>query len=201
VRRRLEAALASRWTKVGLFLLCLAPLVLLVARVGRHHATANPIEFVEHWLGNWTLRLLLATLAVTPLRKLLHLSNLIRLRRMLGLFAFFYGCLHLLAWVALDHFFAWPEMWADVYKRRYITLGLAALLLLVPLAVTSTAGWMRRLGGKRWQRLHRLVYAAAALGVAHYYWLVKSDHSKPLAYGALLALLMAARLALRLRGR
>lgn len=201
MRRRLEAVLASRWTKAGLFLLCLAPLALLVARVSRHQATANPIEFVEHWLGDWTLRLLLATLAVTPLRKLLHLSNLIRLRRMLGLFAFFYGCLHLLAWVALDHFFAFAEMWADIAKRRYVTLGLAALLLLVPLAVTSTAGWMRRLGGKRWQRLHRLVYPAAALGVAHYYWLVKSDHRRPLAYAALLALLLAARLVPRLRGR
>jgi len=154
VRQRLDAALASRWAKVALFVAALVPLALLVLRVARHQASANPIEFIEHWLGDWTLRLLLATLAITPLRKLLHLPRLVRLRRMLGLFAFFYACLHLLAWVVLDHFFAFQAMWADVLKRRYITVGATALALLVPLAVTSTDGWMRRLGGKRWQRLH-----------------------------------------------
>ncbi len=199
--RRLDAALASKWAKVVLFLACLVPLAALVARVLRHQATANPIEFVEHWLGDWTLRLLLATLAVTPLRKLLRLPRLVRFRRMLGLFAFFYGSLHLLAWVGLDRFFALSEMWADVLKRRYITVGFAAFLLLVPLAVTSTAGWMRRLGGRRWQRLHRLVYLAAVFGVVHYLWLVKSDRTRPLRYAAILALLFAARLAPLLRER
>lgn len=192
--QRLDAALASRWAKVLLFLACLVPAALLVARVVRHEASANPIEFVEHWLGDWTMRLLLATLAITPLRKLLHLPRLVRLRRMLGLFAFAYGLLHLAAWVVLDHFFAFREMWADVLKRRYITVGVAALLLLVPLAVTSTDAWMRRLGGKRWQRLHRLVYVAAVLGVVHYWWLVKSDHTRPLVYALILAALLGARL-------
>jgi len=199
VRRAVESALASRWAKVVLFVLCLVPAALLVWRVLHGRATANPIEFVEHWLGDWTLRLLLATLAITPLRKLLHLSQLVRFRRMLGLFAFFYGLLHLSAWVVLDHFFAWGEMWADVLKRRYITVGFTALVLLVPLAVTSTKGWMRRLGGKRWQRLHRLIYVAAALGVVHYWWLVKSDITKPLEYAAVLAVLLGMRLALARR--
>lgn len=196
--RRLDAALASRWAKVVLFIVASAPLALLAAKVARHQASANPIEFVEHWLGDWTLRLLLATLAVTPLRKALHLPRLVRFRRMLGLFAFAYGLLHLAAWVVLDHFFALAAMGADLLKRRYITVGAAALLLLVPLAVTSTNGWMRRLGGKRWQRLHRLVYLAAALGVVHYFWLVKSDRTKPAEYAIVLAVLLAARLVPRL---
>lgn len=199
MRRAVESALASRWAKVALFALCLVPAALLLWRVLHGQATANPIEFVEHWLGNWTLRLLLATLAITPLRKLLHLAQLVRFRRMLGLFAFFYGCLHLAAWVVLDHLFAWREMWADVIKRRYITVGFTALVLLVPLAITSTKGWMLRLGGKRWQRLHRLIYPAAILGVVHYWWLVKSDITEPLEYAVVLAVLLAARRARRRR--
>ncbi len=195
----IQRALASRWAKVVLFPLCLVPTAVLAWRVVHHDATANPIEFVEHWLGDWTLRLLLVTLAITPLRNFLHLPQLVRFRRMLELFAFFYGCLHFLAWVVLDHFFAWREMWADVLKRRYITVGFTALMLLVPLAVTSTNGWMRRLGGKRWQKLHRLIYVAAVLGVVHYWWLVKSDIHLPLEYAVVLALLFGARIALRLR--
>lgn len=194
MRRAVASALASRWAKVLLFGLCLVPLALLIVRVARNDATANPIEFVEHWLGDWTLRLLLVTLAVTPLRRLLHLPQLVRFRRMLGLFAFFYGVLHFAAWVVLDHFFAWREMGADVLKRRYITVGFIALALLVPLAITSTKGWMRRLGGKRWQRLHRLIYVAAILGVVHFSWLVKSDLTRPLRYGIVLGLLLLARL-------
>jgi len=194
VRRTAASALTSRWAKALLFGLCLVPLALLIVRVARNDATANPIEFVEHWLGDWTLRLLLVTLAVTPLRRLLHLVHLVRFRRMLGLFAFFYGVLHLAAWVVLDHFFAWREMGADVLKRRYITVGFIALALLVPLAITSTRGWMRRLGGKRWQRLHRLTYAAAILGVVHFSWLVKSDLTRPLRYGVVLLILLLARL-------
>jgi sulfoxide reductase heme-binding subunit YedZ len=197
VAKPVEKALASRWAKVVLFLLCLSPAAVLLWRVLHRDATANPIEFVEHWLGDWTLRLLLVTLAITPLRKLLHLPQLIRFRRMLGLFAFFYVCLHFLAWLVLDHFFAWREMWADVLKRRYITVGFTAFVLLVPLALTSTNGWMRRLGGKRWQKLHRLIYPAAILGVVHYWWLVKSDIHLPLEYAVVLAILLGARLALR----
>jgi len=196
VRRRVEAALAGNWAKVILFLLCLAPLAALILRLATGQATANPIEFVEHWTGDWTLRLLLATLAVTPLRRLLHLPQLVRFRRMLGLFAFFYGCLHFAAWIVLDHFFAFREMWADVLKRRYITVGFTGFILLVPLAITSTRGWMRRLGGKRWQHLHRAVYATAVLGVAHYTWLVKSDLTSPLRYAAVLTVLLAWRVVL-----
>ncbi len=192
--RRIDSLLASRWTKVVVFLVCLVPLGLLGGRVLRHDVTANPIEFVEHWFGDWTLRFLLITLAVTPLRKLLHLPLLVRYRRLLGLYAFFYATLHFLSWVVLDHFFAFSEMWADVLKRRYITVGFTAFVLLIPLAVTSTRGWIRRLGGKRWQRLHQAVYAAAVLGVVHYYWLVKSDVHKPLEYAAVLALLLGWRI-------
>ena len=177
---------------MAVFFACLAPIGVLGWKALHGGLTANPIEFVEHWFGDWTMRFLLLTLAVTPARKLLHLPLLIRYRRLLGLFAFFYVCLHFLAWVVLDHFFAWHEMWADVLKRRFITVGFAGFVLLVPLAITSTKAWIRRLG-KRWQRLHRLVYATAVLGVIHYWWLVKSDHTKPLQYAVILAALFAAR--------
>ena len=185
--------LASKWTKVSVFFLCLAPLGLLVWRGLHGGLGANPIEFITHATGDWTLRFLLITLAVTPLRKLLRQPQLIRFRRMLGLFAFFYACLHFTTYIWLDKFFDLAEMWADVAKRRFITVGFAGFVLLIPLAITSTAGWIRRLGGKRWQMLHRAIYASAAAGVVHYYWLVKSDHRMPLTYGAILALLLAIR--------
>src|SRR5205823_12745300 len=135
--------------------------------------------------GDWTLRFLLATLAITPARKLLHLPSLIKFRRMLGLFAFFYACLHFTTYIWLDKFFNVHEMLVDVAKRKFITVGFTAFVLLIPLAVTSTAGWIRRLGGKRWQTLHRLVYVSAICGVIHYLWLVKADIRKPLEYGAI----------------
>jgi sulfoxide reductase heme-binding subunit YedZ len=156
--------------------------------------TANPIEFITHATGDWTLRFLIITLCITPFRKILHLPELIRFRRMLGLFAFFYACLHFTTYVWLDKFFDLSEMWKDIAKRKYITVGFTAFLLLIPLAVTSTAGWIRRLGGKRWQMLHRLIYVSAALGVIHYYWLVKSAVIRPLAYGAIVAVLLLWRL-------
>ena len=131
------------------------------------------------------------TLAITPLRKILHQPQLIRFRRMLGLFAFFYVCLHFATWIGLDKFFDWSEMWKDVQKRRFITVGFAGFVLLIPLAITSTAGWIRRLGGKRWQLLHRAVYLTAILGVIHYYWLVKSDVTKPLQYAWMVGILLA----------
>lgn len=155
---------------------------------------ANPVEALEHGLGDWTLRFLLITLSITPLRKLLHAPALIRFRRMFGLFAFFYGCLHFTTYLGVDKFFNIHEILADVLKRKYITVGFSAFVLLIPLAVTSTAGWIRRLGGKRWQQLHRLIYVAAVLGVIHYLWLVKADIHKPLEYAAWLTVLLAYRL-------
>ena len=187
----IKAILLSKWTKVVVFALCLVPLTVLIWRGFHNNLTANPIEFITHSTGDWTMRFLLLTLAITPLRKMLHQPLLIRFRRMLGLFAFFYVCLHFSTWIGLDKFFDWNEMWKDVQKRRFITVGFAGFVLLIPLAVTSTAGWIRRLGGKRWQLLHRAIYVTAILGVIHYFWLVKSDISKPLQYAVILGLLLA----------
>ena len=151
---------------------------------------ANPIERITHSTGDWTLRFLLITLAITPVRKLLGIPWLIRFRRMFGLFAFFYGCLHFLTYIWLDKFFNLHEILADVAKRKFITIGFTAFVLLIPLALTSTTGWIRRLGGKRWQTLHRLIYVSAIAGVIHYLWLVKADIRKPVQYGILLGLLL-----------
>ena len=200
----INSILTSKWTKVVVFAACLVPLAILVLRGAQGDLTADPIAFITHRTGDWTLRFLVITLAITPLRKLFHLPQLIRFRRMMGLFAFFYVCLHFTTWIWLDKNFIWPELWKDVLKRPFITVGFTGLVLLVPLAITSTAGWIRRLGGKRWQALHRLVYVVAVLGIIHYYWLVKSDVRKPVFYGALVAILLAWRLGdwfLRRRGK
>ncbi|MCC6292587.1 MAG: sulfoxide reductase heme-binding subunit YedZ [Bryobacterales bacterium] len=188
--------LKSKWSKLAVWLASLAPAVWLGYGVYASRLGPNPIEAVTHATGDWTLRFLLASLAVTPARRLLRLPDLIRFRRMLGLWAFFYAFLHLMTWVWLDKFFDPAEMWADVQKRRFVTAGMAGFLCLVPLALTSTAGWIRRLG-RNWQRLHRLAYAAAAAGVVHYWWLVKSDIRLPALYGAILVGLLALRLAVR----
>jgi sulfoxide reductase heme-binding subunit YedZ len=190
-----------RWIKILVFLLCLAPLVRLGWLTWQQDLGANPIERITHFTGDWTLRLLVATLAVTPLRKLLSMPVLIRYRRMLGLFAFFYGSLHFLTYIWLDKFFDLHDVAKDIGKRPFITVGFTAFVLLIPLAVTSTAGWIRRMGGRRWQLLHRLIYATAALAVVHYYWLVKSDIRLPVFYGTLVAVLLGYRLAVYLRGR
>ena len=190
----MHALLNSKWSKPVVFLLCLLPLAALGSRALHGELTANPIEFITHSTGDWTLRFLVITLCITPFRKILHLPELIRFRRMLGLFAFFYACLHFTTYIWLDKFFDLSEMWKDIAKRKYITVGFTAFLLLIPLAVTSTAASIRRLGGKRWQRLHRLVYFSAALGVIHYYWLVKSAVIRPLTYGAIVAALLLWRL-------
>lgn len=182
-----------RIVKPLVFALCLAPLARLAWRAIDGDLGANPIEAVTRALGGWALTFLLASLAVTPLRRLSGVNSLIRLRRMLGLFAFFYAALHMSSYVGLDRFFDWRDIAADVVKRPYITIGVTAFVLLVPLAVTSTDGMVRRLGGKRWQRLHRLVYAIAALGVVHYLLLVKADVRKPLVYGGVLAVLLGYR--------
>jgi len=183
----------SRWTKAFAFALCLLPLALLVWRFYHDGLGANPIEYITHATGDWTLRFLLITLSITPLRRLLKQPDLITFRRMLGLYAFFYGCLHLTTWVWLDKFFDLNEMWADVVKRRFVTAGMLGFVLMIPLAVTSTKGWIRRLK-RNWQRLHWAIYPSAIAGVVHYYWLVKSDHRLPLMYGAILLILLAYRL-------
>jgi methionine sulfoxide reductase heme-binding subunit len=187
----IKAILLSKWSKIVVFALGLLPLAVLIWRGFHQDLTANPIEFITHTTGDWTLRFLVITLAISPLRKILRQPSLIRFRRMLGLFAFFYVCLHFATWIGIDKFFNWSEMWKDVQKRRFITVGFAGFVLLIPLAITSTAGWIRRLGGKRWQLLHRLIYLTATLGVVHYYWLVKSDVHKPLEYAWMVGILLA----------
>lgn len=185
--------------KILVFLGCLVPLVRLLYLAYMGDLGANPIEFLTHSTGKTALILLMITLAVSPARRLLAQPWLIRFRRMLGLFAFFYVCLHFLIYVVLDHFFNWHRIVADVAKRPYITAGFTAFLLLIPLAVTSTQGWIRRLGGKGWQRLHRLIYVSAGLGVVHFLWLVKADLREPLIYASILGVLMGIRLVLWLR--
>jgi len=186
--------LANKWTKVPVFLLCLVPLGILVWQALTANLGANPVEFIQHATGDWTLRFLVFTLCITPLRKLLKLPDLIRLRRMLGLFAFFYACLHFLTYLGPDQSFELAAIWKDIAKRPFITVGFAAFVLLIPLAVTSTAGWIRRLGGRHWQMLHRAIYISAICGVIHYYWLVKSAVLRPLTYGAIVAVLLLWRL-------
>jgi sulfoxide reductase heme-binding subunit YedZ len=185
--------LRRSWTKALLFVCCLTPAAWLGWRFWRQDLTPNPLEYLQHFTGDWTIRFLVMALAVTPLRKLLGLPDLIRFRRMIGLFAFFYGCLHFLVYLWFDKLFDAHEILKDIGKRPFITAGFAALALMVPLALTSTTGWIRRLGGRRWQLLHRLVYASAIAGVVHYYWLVKSDVRLPLLHGSLVALLLGAR--------
>jgi len=176
---------------------CLAPAGRLVFRGAAGRLTANPIEFITLSTGTWTLVFLLATLSVTPLRKLTGLSWLIRFRRLIGLFAFFYGCLHFTAYVWLDKFFDIPEMVKDVLKRPFITAGFCAFLLLIPLAATSTAGSIRRLGGRNWQLLHRAIYLSAVCAVVHFWWKVKADVREPAIYAAVLVALLL----LRVTGR
>lgn len=183
-----------RWLKAAAFLLCLAPLAIEVW-LGFHDGLgANPLEHITHATGDWTIRFLVVTLSITPLRKLLHAPALIRFRRMFGLYAFFYGLLHFATYLWFDKAFEWPEIVKDIGKRPFITVGFLGLVCMLPLAVTSTAGWIRRMGGKRWQLLHRLVYVSACAGVVHYYWLVKSDVRRPLRYGAIVGGLLLFRL-------
>jgi sulfoxide reductase heme-binding subunit YedZ len=180
--------------KPVVFAAALLPFAVLVRMIVQDDLGPNPVETLNRYTGDWTLRLLLLTLAVTPLRGLTGWTYPMRLRRMLGLFAFFYACLHFLSWIAVDKLFEWGEIVADVAERPFITLGFASFVLLIPLAATSTNGMMRRLGGRRWRALHRLVYAIGVGGVAHFLWLVKSDIREPLVYGAILGLLLGYRL-------
>jgi methionine sulfoxide reductase heme-binding subunit len=180
--------------KGGVFGACLMPLAVLAGQALTHNLGANPIAEITAQTGIWTLRMLLITLAVAPARRLTGWNRLIQLRRMLGLFAFFYGSLHFLTYIWLDQFFVLEDIIADVMERPFITVGFASFALLIPLAVTSTTAMIKRLGGKWWQRLHRLVYAIAIGGVVHYLWLVKADIQQPLLYGGILGVLLAYRL-------
>jgi sulfoxide reductase heme-binding subunit YedZ len=179
--------------KIAVFLLCLAPVLWLARRAWSGNLTPNPIEYITHYTGDWAIRMLVATLAITPLRKVLHLPGLIRFRRMIGLFAFFYASLHFATWFGLDKFFDLREILRDFAKRRFILAGLATFVAMLPLALTSTKGWIRRLGGRRWQMLHRLIYFSGIAAVVHYFWLVKSDLRLPALYGSLVTILLAYR--------
>ena len=184
------------WLKPSVFLICLIPFGQLAYRAYDADLGANPIDTVTRFTGSWALIFLLASLAVTPLRRLTDWHELIKFRRMLGLYAFFYALLHFSTFVGLDHFFDLERIGKDILKRPYVTAGFTAFVMMIPLALTSTAGMIRRLG-KRWQQLHRLVYLAAIAGVIHFYWLVKSDISRPAQYAAVLALLLGYRLVIK----
>ena len=202
--------LVRRVLKPVAFLAALGPAVYLTWAALTDHLSANPLSDITKETGTWALRFLCLTLAVTPLRRLTGQNSVIRFRRMVGLFAFFYGTLHFLTYVVLDRFAgldfvdgmaSWStarslamSVGADVYKRPFITIGFTAFALMVPLAVTSTTGMIRRLGGRRWQALHRLVYVSAVAGVVHYLWLVKSAINRPMTYGLVVAVLLGARL-------
>ena len=184
-----------RYAKPVVFLVSLVPLALLVhAAIADVDALgANPIEAINRTLGDWALRFLLITLAVTPLRHLTGWHELMRLRRMLGLFAFFYAMLHVASYTGLDQQFNWDEIVKDIIKRPFITVGFASFVLLLPLAATSTNAMVRRLGGRRWRNLHRLVYVIGVGAVLHFFWMVKSDIREPLVYAAILAFLLGYR--------
>lgn len=186
--------------RVLLFLLCLTPFLKIVWDGVTGDLTANPIEDLTHRTGWWALTLLMVTLAVTPVRRVTKWNRVILYRRMIGLFAFFYASLHVSIYFGLDQLLSLEYIFEDIMERPYITVGFTAWLLLIPLAVTSTRGWIRRLG-KRWQTLHRLIYLSAALGVLHFLWLVKADIRQPVIFGAVLTVLLVARLPIFQRGR
>ncbi len=181
------------WLRVALSVICLGPFAQLVYNALTDNLGANPIDAITLHTGSWALIFLIATLSVTPLRKISGWNALVKFRRMLGLFAFFYATLHFMTFVVLDHFFDFNAIVKDVMKRPYVTAGFTGFVLLIPLAITSTKGMIRRLG-KRWRQLHRLIYIAAIAGVIHFYWLVKADIRRPVQYGFVLALVLGYRL-------
>ena len=182
-----------RMVKVAVFLSCLVPVVMLATGAVTGTLSANPVKDFTEWTGTWTLRFLVITLCFTPLRKLTGWNEVARYRRMLGLFAFFYGVLHFLTYVWLDQSFSIAAIGHDVYKRPYITAGFIGFVVMIPLAITSTKKWIARLGGRQWRLLHRLTYFSAIAGVLHYLWLVKLDTRRPLGYAVLLILLLGFR--------
>jgi sulfoxide reductase heme-binding subunit YedZ len=197
----IPVARIRRIVKPLVFIVCLTPLAWLVWRGLSGGLGANPIEAINRFLGDWAMRFILVTLAVTPLHRLFGWSVFMRFRRMFGLFAFTFATLHLISYVGLDQFFDWSEIWADIVKRNFITTGMIAFLLLLPLAATSSNAMIRRLGGKRWQRLHRLIYPATVAVIIHFYMMVKADVREPLIYGVITAALLGCRAVLWLKGR
>jgi sulfoxide reductase heme-binding subunit YedZ len=187
--------------KVLVFFLCLVPFLLLVWGLVTANLGTNPIERITHTTGDWILRFLVLTLSITPLRRLTGWNQLVRFRRMLGLFAFFYGCLHFTIYVLSIATLNLSEIVNDIAKRPYITVGFTGFVLMIPLAITSTKKWIARLGGKRWQMLHRLVYVSAVAGVLHYLWLVKADIRYPVRYAIAVGLLLLFRVWAALRSR
>ena len=192
-------ARATRIIKPIAFVVCLVPAGLLAWRAFHDRLGANPIRELEIRTGLWTLRFLAITLSVTPARKLSGIGTLTKYRRMFGLFTFFYACVHLSMWVGVDWFFDWRSMGGEIVKHKYILIGMLTFLILLPLALTSTNGWVRRLGGRRWNALHSLVYAAAVTGTIHYLWAVKKDTFFPLVYLATFAALLGYRVVDRAR--
>jgi len=191
----------DRLIYAAVWLACLAPLLSFVWRGFNDDLTANPIEAVLRGLGDWALRLLLIGLAITPAARLLKQPRLIRYRRTIGLWAFAYVVLHLTTYIAIDQFFDWTTIVKDIIKRPYITIGMTAFVLLIPLAATSTNAMLRRMGPTAWRRLHQLIYVIVPLGVIHYYLLVKADVREPLLYGAIAAVLLGWRLSEALKRR
>ena len=186
--------------KPFVFVACLLPLTWQLVQLFRGEII-DPVDEFTHAAGAWTLRFLLITLAITPLRILFNLGAIVSLRRMFGLFTFFYGCLHLAVFVTLDHYFDWPAIIEDITERRYVIAGFSALVIMLPLAVTSFNGAIKTLGAVRWQRLHRLVYVVAIAAMLHYFWLVKSDYTEPLIYAMILAVLFIVRIVHFMRRR
>jgi methionine sulfoxide reductase heme-binding subunit len=189
-----RAAVVTRVIKPALYLSALLPLAWLLFALFTGLVMGDQVKFMQHVTGDTVLTCLMLTLAVTPLRRLTGWNEIIRVRRQIGLTAFWYACLHLTTYVVFDQSFSISEILTDIRKHPWVLVGFTAFLCLVPLAITSTNGWVRRLGGKRWQRLHRLVYVAAIAGVLHYLWLVKKDIHYPVLYGAVLTVLLASRI-------
>lgn len=196
-----RAALVTRVVKPALYIAAMLPLAYIAIRLGAGRVEGDQVKFIQHVTGDTVLASLLLTLSVTPLRRLTGWNEVIRVRRLLGLTAFWYASLHFLSYLVFDHALSVPDIADDIVEHPWVLVGFAGFLMLVPLAITSTKGWVRRLGGKRWQRLHRLVYFAAGAGVLHYLWLVKKDVTAPVYWAAALALLLAVRLVKRPAGR
>ena len=191
--------MSSRAVKPVVFLLCLGPLTFLIWWAFSGQLSANPLDDIADQTGRWTLKFLFLTLAISPLRQITGWNSLIRFRRMLGLFAFFYSILHLMTYIVFVQFFNFPEILKDIAKRPFITAGMTAFVLMIPLAITSTKKWIVRIGGKRWQQLHRLIYVSAVAGVVHFFWLVKLDIRWPVVYATILAVLLGFRIVNRLK--
>jgi sulfoxide reductase heme-binding subunit YedZ len=192
-----RVALVTRVIKPALYFAAVLPLAYLGFRLGTGNVEGDQVKFLQHVTGDTVLASLLLTLSVTPLRRLTGWSELIRVRRLIGLTAFWYALVHFLSYLVFDHSLSVPDIAADIAKHPWVLVGFAACLMLVPLAITSTKGWVRRLGGKRWQRLHRLVYPATGAGLVHYFWLVKKDATDPIYWGVALLFLLALRLVKR----